>query len=1108
MTPARWARMEALFLRALACVPDEREALLDRECEGDASLRKEVEAMLATHERLGSFLEAPAVERDLRIAGLRATNPGSREVTARQARGKLCEQCGGRFDESNAFCPDDGALLTEDPEALVGTTLDGLYSIEALLGRGGMGAVYRAVHILLRDVVAIKVLPRAISGDVSALRRFRQEGYAARRFRHPSAVTVYDLRMAEDGTAFLVLEYVDGETLRTSMRRTSFAPAEAVHVLGHVASCLDAAHTAGVIHRDVKPENIMIRTSADGGVPVKLLDLGIAKLSSSDSFITGSNLTSPGAALGTPRYMSPEQWGEAQRDGIDEVDGRADVYGLAVVAYEMIAGDPPFAGTSWTELRRQHTREVARPLHERVPGLPEAFGNAVARAMAKDRDDRFATAGGFVDALRRALETTVVGTASERVETDEVRLQTVANPPMNLPTPVTSFVGREREVADVVRLFESERLVTIAGPGGIGKTRLALQVAAELRDQFPDGVWFADLAPLSDPALVVLVVAGAVGAHAQSSQSVLETLCEHARTRRFLLVLDNCEHLLNASSSLVTRLLRSCPGVRVLATSRTELEIANEVVWQTPPLEAREAERLFVERTRSIRQEFAVTSRNAASIESLCRQLEGLPLAVELAAARMRVLTPAQMLERLGHRLSLLATRQSDVPSRHGTLRATIDWSYELLGETERRALAALSVFRGGWTLEAASGVLGQPSPETETDAGQQTADVVEVLDRLRAASLVAVEEHLDEMRYRMLESIREYGLERLAASGEVDELRRRHAAYFLRLAEAADPELKGGQEARWLALLEAELDNLRAALQWLLEHDANSCLRLAVAVRIFWNVHGHFAEGRRWLLVALERSATAPARMRWHALHSVGQMAWHQGDASEAHTYFDKSARVAQEIGDTRLHAVSSFGLGWAAEMQGDLNGARAHWLECLAIASDVKDDRSIAAVFNALGEVSRREGDWAAARAYYEKALEAARRLGGHEGVSASLGNLGAVAWEAGDTLAADDFFKDALRSAQSIGSKVNIAHALDGLGGVAARRGEWVRAGVLSGAASTLREQIGFHLEATDRVFRDRYLSLVRAAVGDETLESNAAEGRSMTVERSIVYALKEP
>src|SRR5213594_4950820 len=320
---------------------------------------------------------------------------------------KYCSTCNQKFDDTLSFCPTDGEVLEEDPAAMIGLVLDGQYQIEALLGKGGMGAVYRARHILLGDRVAIKLLPPEMRSNTEWLRRFQREGQAARRFRHPNAVTVYDLRTSADGTIYLVMAYVEGNTLDAEFRNHGrFTPAEAVAMLEPIMSVLNAAHAMGVVHRDLKPENIMIgKLSTGGDSVVKLLDLGIAKLREvAGAEKTGStNLTIAGQMLGTPYYMSPEQWGELPRDGSSEIDGRADIYSLGIVCYEIVSGARPFSGVTLSELRREHTSIVPQPLHEFVPNVPEGFSRAIARAIAKDRGDRQATAGELANELKSSL---------------------------------------------------------------------------------------------------------------------------------------------------------------------------------------------------------------------------------------------------------------------------------------------------------------------------------------------------------------------------------------------------------------------------------------------------------------------------------------------------------------------------------------------------------------------------------------------------------------------------------------------------------------------------------------------------------------------------------
>jgi predicted ATPase/serine/threonine protein kinase len=1052
------ARLQELFLAASELPASKRAAFLDRECTGD--LRADLDRLLAAHESETS------------LAGLVPAPPG--------------------------------------PEDLVGTTLDGLYEIEALLGRGGMGTVYRARHMLLKDTVALKLLPREVSSDPAWLRRFMREGQAARRFRHPNAVGVHDLRATADGVAYLVLEYVEGRTLRTEMRgRSRLSAAAAVEVVEGVASALDAAHEAGVVHRDVKPENVMLATGGDGETIVKLLDLGVAKLLETREVPEASDatgvLTREGAMLGTPCYMSPEQWGSRQRDGKVDVDGRADVYALGVMTYELVCGTPPFRGDNWQELRHQHEKDQAQPAHERVPGLPEAFGLAIARAMAKDRADRFGTAGEFARALGTALtsgvdddaETQMLGSDGETgaggesteagapatggmaLTTGDVDARTEANPATNLPEQLTSFVGRERDAEEVKRLLGEERLVTVAGPGGIGKTRLALQTAREALDRFPDGVWFVDFAPIADSKLVAPAIASTLGVRERPDVSVLEALCEYVREKRLLILLDNCEHLLEACGELAARLLRSCSHVRVLATSREELGVVGEAVWHAPPLDEEATVRLFAERARAGRQGFAVTDKNAAAVTELCRRLEGIPLAVELAAARIGVLMPAQMLARLAQRLDLLATRHADVPSRHRTLRASIEWSYNLLDQEERRAFAALSVFRGGWTLEAAERVARGPAGV----AGPRATDVLDLLERLRTASLVVAEERGQEMRYRMLETLREFATERLEQE-ERGVLVRRHAEYFAQLAEQAEPHLEKA-DPEWVERLDAERDNVRAALErcGVGVVAAETGLRIVAASRNWWSIRGHLTEGRAAAAAALARCPEGPPALRAAVLSAAAKSCRNQSNNAAALAYEEEALALWRELGDRAGIAGSLQRLSTVAI--GMLEYARAAALaeESLALARELGDRELIASGLFIRGTIDLNRGDHDAAIASFEEALVMFRAQGRREHIVMALQylgdtrlarleydqaaalfeegldtaraggfamqsavltlNLGELKRYTGDYDRAEELCADALEQFHGLGATGFIALALHTLGSLSRAKGEYYRA-----------------------------------------------------------------
>jgi serine/threonine protein kinase len=387
MTPDRWARVKETFQAALLRGSTDRDAFLVEACGGDAELRDEVDSLLEAYESAGDFM-----------LGVETEGFGVRETA--QGGARRCPRCDGRFAVSDFLCPDDGEVLVEDEEALVGSTLDGLYQVERLVGRGGFGSVYLARHSLLRDAVAIKVLRRDLTANPDFLRRFLREGRVARAIRHPNIVTTHDLRVTSEGVAFMVMEYVEGRTLREVVDRDgALTPERAVELLAPIAAALDEAHTLGVVHRDLKPENVIV-----GAETVKLLDLGLAKLreiTAEENASTG--LTLPGQWIGTPRYMSPEQWGERSRDGNAELDGRADVYGLGAIGYELVTGRPPFMGASAWDLRREHVEASLVPAQSVAPAVPAAFGRALARALSKDRADRQATPGELVEDLRRAL---------------------------------------------------------------------------------------------------------------------------------------------------------------------------------------------------------------------------------------------------------------------------------------------------------------------------------------------------------------------------------------------------------------------------------------------------------------------------------------------------------------------------------------------------------------------------------------------------------------------------------------------------------------------------------------------------------------------------------
>jgi predicted ATPase/class 3 adenylate cyclase len=679
----------------------------------------------------------------------------------------------------------------------------------------------------------------------------------------------------------------------------------------------------------------------------------------------------------------------------------------------------------------------------------------------------------------------------------------------NLPRQLTTFIGRRREIAEVKRLFSATRLVTLTGTGGAGKTRLALQVAAEVAAEYADGAWFVELAALFDPMLVPQAVASSLGVREIPGRPLLAGLLEELQSKELLLVLDNCEHLVEACAHLAVAMLQACPGLRVLATSREALSAPGETVWRVPSLSLPdlsqvpvaeelilyEAVQLFVERATAIRPSFVPTPENARAVSDLCRRLDGIPLAIELAAARVSVMSVAQIAKRLDDRFRLLTGRSRTVLPRHQTLKAAVDWSYHLLSEEEKAVWRRLSVFAGGWTLEAG---------EVIAEGGEVGAgDVLDLLTQLVSKSLVLMDEQCGRARYRFLETLAQYGRDRLLESGEADAVRDRHLAWFLRLAEQAEPELVGAQQAAWLALLEAEHDNLRAAMEWSLNGgEPEAGLRLASAVWRFWFIHGYLSEGRRWLEMLLKRNDGASTAVRANALLAAGNLAvFGQSDFAAGRSYYEESLVLWREAGDDRGVARLLNGLGMLAAGQGDHAAARTLYAEALCIRRRLGDEWGVANSLHNLGRVVFRQGDYATANTMLKESLSIWRELGDKQNIAMALVNMGFIACSQDDYPSAKAYVAESLAIRQELGDKRGIAYALEGFAWLAAAQGHGARAARLFGAADALRDALGAPLPPADRPNYDRLIGAARSAIGEDQFSAAWSEGRAMTLEQAV-------
>jgi predicted ATPase/class 3 adenylate cyclase len=700
-------------------------------------------------------------------------------------------------------------------------------------------------------------------------------------------------------------------------------------------------------------------------------------------------------------------------------------------------------------------------------------------------------------------------------------LRSLSALPNNLPHQLTSFIGREREMEAVKRLLASNRLLTLTGSGGCGKTRLALQMAADLLHEYPDGVWLAQMEALTDPALVPQTVAAAVSVREEPGRPMTRTLAEFLRPQNCLLVLDNCEHLVAACAELAAVLLQAAPNVRILATSREALGITGETAWRVPSLlspPARkavngsdlmqyEAVRLFVERAAAARSSFAVSKRDAEIIAQICRRLDGIPLAIELAAARVKMLTVEQIAARLDDLFRLLTGGSRTALPRQQTLLATMDWSYNLLSEQERKLLRRLSVFAGGCTVEAAEAVCADR--EEGDSSSLPPSDVLDLLLSLVDKSLLVFEEREGEGRYRLLESVRQYGSELLAAQEEVEVLRRRFLDFYLHLAEEAEPHFQGPEEKRWLDRLETEHDNMRAALAWALQQgEAEASLRMVGILHRLWLVRGYLSEGRRWASEALQKRDGASETVMAKALNVAGILAWSQGDYVAARPFYGEALAIWRRQGDRQRIAGALINMGILAREDGDFEKARSAYEEALAISRELGYWKVIAAALSNLGTLAMDRGDFAAARPLLEEALAADRASGDRWAIALTLYNLGATTQEQGDFAAARSLLLESLAMWRDMGERRGIAYALGELGIVAVQMGDHERAARLLGAAEAAREAMGIALTPTERAGYEPEAARVRAGLSQEAFEAAWNAGRAMTPEQAVAFALEQP
>jgi predicted ATPase/serine/threonine protein kinase len=1012
----------------------------------------------------------------------------------------------------------------------------GPYQIETLLGAGGMGEVYRAHDARLGRSVAIKILPAEFSTDQDRLRRFEREARSASALNHPNIVTIYDL--GRDGaTHYIAMELIEGQTLRALLLAGRLPVRKVLEIAAQVAEGLAKAHEADLAHRDLKPENLMV--SQDGFI--KILDFGLAKHISPNVELSATRPTSelqtrPGGILGTVQYMSPEQ---ARGD---RLDFRSDQFSFGLVLYEMVSGKRAFKRNTAAETMTAILREQTEPVAVQNPDVPAPLCWAIERCLEKDPDKRYVSTRD----LAREL-------AAIRDRFSEKSARPIESRPSNIPVQRTPFVGQQKEVAAARELLlrPDVRLLTVTGPGGIGKTRLAVEVAGGLMEHFPGGVHFVPLSPLTDPGLLASVIVQTLGIREAGSQSSLEVLQKVLLdSAPMLLLLDNFEHLMQAAPT-VAELLAMSPKLKILVTSRAALHVYGEHEFPVPALAVPDLQAmpapevlsqfpaiaLFVQRALAAKPDFELDPQNASAVIEICARLDGLPLAIELAAARVKVLSPAAMRTRLASRLQLLTGGARDLPQRQQTLRSAIDWSYDLLNPAEQRLFRRLSVFVGGCTLEGVEAVC-----DTKGDLDLDLLDgMASMVDK---SLLQQIEQANAEPRFVMLETIREYAREKLETSQEEARTKRAHAAYCLVLAEEEVTEQTRTESLDRFAL---EHDNFRAALEWLTQtRDAEWGLRLGSALFRFWEAREYLAEGRDRLAKLLDmQGASAPTKSRGRALFAAGVLAGEQRDYASAGTLMKQSLEVARQLKDTQAVAVCLNALAVHArdqgnlslahslfqeslvlwrelrdllaiaralsnmasvlKLQGDFEHAGSLYAECLAIFQGLEDRAGVAWSLNYQGDVAREQGDRAGALALYEQALAIFREINDRWGIAGTLADLGTLASEQRDSAAAHALYRESLRIFQELEHKRGTARLLECFACSAAAEFQAERSLRLAGAAAALRQNIGAPLMPAEQAKLEAVLDPARQSLSNTASALAWLEGWDMPVEKAVADVL---
>ncbi|RRQ29168.1 tetratricopeptide repeat protein [Rhodococcus sp. Eu-32] len=1010
------------------------------------------------------------------------------------------------------MCPEDPVDTQRYPPSPAAELAELGFAEAKAIGHGGFGVVYRCVESELSRLVAVKVLTVELDEENRA-RFFREQRAMGRLTGHPNIVNVLQVGATESGRLFIVMPYHQHDSVEARIREGGALSIDDVLRLGvKIAGAVETAHRVGILHRDIKPANILL---SDYGEP-ELADFGIAH-------ITGGFETTSGAVTGSPAYTAPEVLAG------NPPTAAADVYSLGSTLFSALTGHAAFERRTGEQVVAQFLRITQQSIPDlREHGMPGDVSDTIARAMARSPEDRPPTAADFGQELRQlqqnlGLPVDEMALRGEPESSGPVDISHGARRAVtsglggttgNLPLELTSFVGRRQELTAAKNMLSASRLVTLTGIGGVGKTRLAVRVASSIQREFSNGARLVELADLRDMTALVDAVSAAVGVRDQSVRPLREVLVEFLARREMLLVLDNCEHVVADVAELSETLLTVCPTLRILATSREALGISGEEVLRVPPLTVPNPEHrpslravpkydavsLFVERAATAAPGFALTEDNIQAVLGICHRLDGLPLAIELAAARLRVMSPEQILERLTDRYTLLTRGARSAPTRQQTLRLSIDWSYDLCTASEKLAWGRLAVFAGTFDLDAAEQVCSPSLPQDE---------LIDTLTSLADKSILIREKSGSEVRFRMLETLRQYGLEKLERTGETLLMRRIHRDWYEWLAFDAEADWISPRQLEWIARLKREQANFREALEFSIADDPAAGLRIATTLYWFWLSQGSYSEGRNWLSRLLVRETGQPTVEWVKALYCAGAMANVQDDVSAGIELAREARALAEEADDPLMRALAANADGAVALHSGDIPKASS-FFEASITQFRASGQRTLeTATMHLLGLAYGLNGQTDKAIEWHERVLAVTAEHKESMYRSRSLWAMGIDVWRKGDADRATELLDEALGLTRRLRNPRMTTSSLAALAWIDAGRRDHTRAAVLLGAADGVASSFGSApvIHPNLFVFQQNCEKETRRALGARAFDAAYRRGEQFDLDEAIAYALHE-